>query len=133
MLCSLQCFPISRLKSKFLLFTMFSTTERSTRLGRRNQVTLSRKKLYVGHLFSSLCGQEGFLDIVCSNRNRMTSDSNENYSRGLISCRYSYRIKLVLKSIVNGRNETRALNNYAIPVISYTAERIIWTRDSRIR
>ena len=43
------------------------------------------------------------------------------------SAEYTNRVRKVLKSKLNGGNTIQAINNWAVPVIRYTAGIVVWT------
>ena len=43
------------------------------------------------------------------------------------SAKYTNRVRKILKSRLNGGNTIQAINNWAVPVIRYTADIVDWT------
>ena len=53
----------------------------------------------------------------------------EEVTRKAATAKYLQRVRQVLRSQLNGKNKSRAINSYALPVIRYPAGIISWPKD----
>ncbi|XP_078808275.1 uncharacterized protein LOC144994388 [Oryzias latipes] len=64
-------------------------------------------------------------------RNGPTSVTSSTWmtSSYMLTAKYLQRVSQVLRSQLNGKNKTRAINSYALPVIRYSAGIIRWPKE----
>ena len=51
----------------------------------------------------------------------------EKYVKSRVCGLYKQRLRLLLKSKLNSRNQIQAINSFAVPVVCYTAGIVDWT------
>ena len=79
-------------------------------------------KLPDGNEIKQLKGEENYKYLGILEEGDINHDKIKNNVRS----EYNRRLKLILKSKLNGRNKVLAINTYAIPVVRYTAGIVKW-------
>ena len=64
-----------------------------------------------------------YLDIPQSHRN------HDEEARKTATSKYHQRARQILRSQLNGKNKIQAINTYALPVITYPAGTVSWTKE----
>ena len=96
-------------------------------------VTINRGKMTTTENLTLPSGKEvRHLDIGESYKYLGIHQSNINMTKKVkksIRTNYFKRLRAILKSKLSGRNQITAINSYAVPVITYTAGIIDWTKE----
>ena len=101
--------------------------------GKCAQVTINRGKLTTSKNFNlSLGKQLRQLEIGEAYKYLGIQQSSTNHSKVVKTTtmtEYNRRVRAILKSKLSGGNQISAINTYAVPVVTYTAGIIDWTKE----